>query len=465
MPRYEYSEGTANKFWEIELTGTKYACKWGRLGGSTSMSSKDCGDAAAAKKAYDKLIAEKVKKGYALVGGKAAGKGKPMAKPKASPAAMRNAELEKAILANPDDPDPYLVYADWLQANGDARGELVVLQHAGKTKEANALLKKHGELFIGPFANKQPETFELEWFCGFIKSATIGWPMFTYDLEGEDGDEDDWGEICKKALTEFLKLPSAQFLQDLHLGCVPGEEEMNTSPFAAAINTVKPACLRVLTFDKTGDWDISSTEASLPDSKAIKGVHTLIIRGGNVSLGKLDLPELREFRVESGQLGAHNLKALATAKWPKIEKLEIWCGDPNYGATGGVKELAALFAGTGVPKLVHLGILNCPFADAAVEALIKSKLLRQLRTLDLRMGNLSDRGIDSMVAATDAFSHLDYLDVDDNALTEASKPKLEGLAKKTNWGTGDRARQSPARAVPRADDQNQRWNRYVSVGE
>src|SRR5438552_11546759 len=120
MPRYEYVEGTSNKFWEIELAGSKYTAKWGKIGGSVSMSTKDCGDAAGAKKQYDKLIAEKENKGYLLVGGKPAKSGK--AKPDAKPAKQvgpegpaRNADLEKAILANPDDADAYLVYADWLQ--------------------------------------------------------------------------------------------------------------------------------------------------------------------------------------------------------------------------------------------------------------------------------------------------------------------------------------------------------------
>jgi len=105
MPRYEYSEGTSNKFWEIELAGTSYTSKWGRIGGSMSSSTKSYGDAAAARKEYDKLVNEKVRKGYQLVGGAASKAAKPngkAAKPVAKPAApsgpARNADLEKAIL-------------------------------------------------------------------------------------------------------------------------------------------------------------------------------------------------------------------------------------------------------------------------------------------------------------------------------------------------------------------------------
>src|SRR5688572_17110671 len=42
----------------------------------------------------------------------------------------RNLELEAVIAADPDAVEPYLVYADWLQARGDPRGELIVVHHA-----------------------------------------------------------------------------------------------------------------------------------------------------------------------------------------------------------------------------------------------------------------------------------------------------------------------------------------------
>jgi uncharacterized protein (TIGR02996 family) len=457
MPRYEYSEGTSNKFWEIELAGSSYTSKWGRIGGSMSISTKAHGDAAAAKKAYDKLVAEKVKKGYVLIGGVPAKKTKAKV---AEPAPTRNVDLEKQILAAPDDGDAYIVYGDWLQGQGDVRGELVALQHGKKTKEANALIKKHGALFLGELATKKPEKLELEWFCGFIKKAVIGWPPFSWDLEDESEDgEVDWGEYCKKQLTEFLKLPSTQFIQELELGPVPGEEEMSMASLAEAIDEVKPATLRSLFLGRTGDWDISSTSVAAPDSKSMRGLRTLRIRGGSVTLDKIDLPELTSFVIESGQLDKANLKTIANAKWPKLEKLEIWCGDPNYGASGSAKDLQPIFDATGLKRLKHLGVMNCPFADAVVKALVKSKILAQLETLDLSMGNLSDRGVDVMVAAKGAFAHLAMLNLDDNALTDVSKAKLKGLAKKTEYGK----EQSPERAIPRGED-NQ-YSRYTAVGE
>lgn len=39
---------------------------------------------------------------------------------------MRNEALEKRVRASPDEAAAYLVYADWLQSQGDRHGEFVV---------------------------------------------------------------------------------------------------------------------------------------------------------------------------------------------------------------------------------------------------------------------------------------------------------------------------------------------------
>lgn len=69
MPRYEFSEGSSNKFWQIELKGKSFTTTYGKIGTSGQTSLKEWKDAAEAKKEYDKLVAEKVKKGYELVDG------------------------------------------------------------------------------------------------------------------------------------------------------------------------------------------------------------------------------------------------------------------------------------------------------------------------------------------------------------------------------------------------------------
>src|SRR5438034_9637071 len=76
MPRYEFSEGTSNKFWQIDLSGTSFTTTYGKIGTSGQSTVKTFKSDAEAKKEYDKLVAEKVKKGYVLAGGSAEASGK-----------------------------------------------------------------------------------------------------------------------------------------------------------------------------------------------------------------------------------------------------------------------------------------------------------------------------------------------------------------------------------------------------
>ena len=62
--RFEFSEGTSNKFWEISVQGTEATVRFGRIGTTGQTNVKTFADAAAAAKHAEKLINEKLGKGY-----------------------------------------------------------------------------------------------------------------------------------------------------------------------------------------------------------------------------------------------------------------------------------------------------------------------------------------------------------------------------------------------------------------
>ena len=66
--RFEYVAGTSNKFWEIEVSGAEVIVRFGRNGTHGQSSTKTFGNEAAATKHADKLITEKIGKGYVEVG-------------------------------------------------------------------------------------------------------------------------------------------------------------------------------------------------------------------------------------------------------------------------------------------------------------------------------------------------------------------------------------------------------------
>jgi len=71
MPRYEFIEGASRKFWEISLAGTSFTTRWGRIGTAGQSTTKAFSSEAEGKAEHDKLVAEKLKKGYVAAGGSA----------------------------------------------------------------------------------------------------------------------------------------------------------------------------------------------------------------------------------------------------------------------------------------------------------------------------------------------------------------------------------------------------------
>lgn len=91
MRRFELVEGTSAKFWEVETRGATLIVRYGRLGTDGQTKEKALASPAAASKEADKLVAEKLGKGYGEVGARA---GKPAAK--AAPAKAAPAKKKAA---------------------------------------------------------------------------------------------------------------------------------------------------------------------------------------------------------------------------------------------------------------------------------------------------------------------------------------------------------------------------------
>lgn len=65
----EFEEGTSSKFWRARVEGKTLYVNYGKIGAAGQTQVKDFGDPAAATKEYEKLVREKVKKGYVESGG------------------------------------------------------------------------------------------------------------------------------------------------------------------------------------------------------------------------------------------------------------------------------------------------------------------------------------------------------------------------------------------------------------
>jgi hypothetical protein len=303
------------------------------------------------------------------------------------------------------------VYADWLQQQGDARGELAGLFLGGQEDEARAWLANNPTKLFGDLdVQLDTEITGLVWEHGFVRGAS---------LKRKDIDSDtDLAELTRA----FLALPVARLVTELRFGLAGYESDNDwTSTLAAVAESVQAKQLRVLRFDDYSyeDSEISWTAIGDFSGKwsSFPALEDLRIRSGEGgTLGDLALPNLKRFERVSGGLGEGEVREIFAATWPKLVHLDVWFGRSSYGAGGKPEHLAPLLDGRMAKSLVNLGLVNCEFVQDLIEPLAKSTILRQLKTLDLSKGTLTDADVDLFLKHADAFAHLDYLDLTENLM-------------------------------------------------
>ncbi|HEX4456169.1 MAG TPA: WGR domain-containing protein [Kofleriaceae bacterium] len=487
MPRYEFSEGSSNKFWEIKLDGKAFTTSYGKIGSAGQTTIKTWKDAAQAQVEYDKLVAEKTKKGYELVGGKAgaakqATKGDPPPRddddddddkpaPKKSGGAgtrdARNPQLEKAIAANPTDRDAYAVFADWLQEQGDPRGELIALQLGYKDKQAKTLIDKDADYFLGPLVGEQKTRDGLAnnsvshlrtsaqekewqktgeqaflWRNGFIYRVRISHDSYN---------DSEWKGSCAKVLEQVLDHPSGRYVVELSFMSNGDPNEGNLQDIIDVLAHKAPATTRKITFGDNID-QISWHHTGDLDKlwKAVPGLKILEIESGEFDVGKMVAPNLERGIFITGGLSKACGKNLATAAMPKIKHLELYYGTDEYGGDCSIAEVIPLLGRGDLPKLEYLGLKNSTFANDIAAAVAGSKLVKQLKVLDLSLGTMTDEGAHALAAGKSSLAHLECLDLTRNYLTKDGIKAVKGIC---------------AKVVTEKQEEADDDDRYVSITE
>ncbi len=471
MARYEFVEGSSKKFWEIEVAGKEVTTKWGRIGTPGAFKTKTFPSPAAAQKEHATLVREKTTKGYKAVKAAKAKGGKAAREVTDAPQAMagepRMPSLEKTIRNDPDEDGPYTVYGDWLSEQGHPRGELVTAQVRGLTKQATKLLKQHPSLW-GDLAELSDVVTDVTWENGFIAGAKVA---NTRDRNHE-GDDPDRGlpsvEIAD--VVGMLLDGPGRFLRDLVVGIV--KFESNTyEAIAAAI--AKRGPLPTVRSLYLGDFRSQETELNWSETgdlsklwKAVPNLETLRLRSGTIALDKkLDLPALRELSIYTGGLDEASAKAIASARWPTLVKLDLMFGRISEGAVDTARPLAALLEARAVPALRWLGLKNFGFHAELVPAILRSKVLKQLEVLDLSHGSMGDAEAELLVAGKAQLAHLDELVVADNYFTAKGLKLLKQVGVRiTAKTTGKRSWDVNAHGQREVED-DEDDDRYASIYE
>jgi uncharacterized protein (TIGR02996 family) len=370
------------------------------------------GSTKAAQAAYAKLVAAKLAEGYRDPAARAA--------PPAA-AATRDAELEAALRATPDDQAPYAVYSDWLQSHGNPLGEIIALALADKKLSPKRLdvLGLPGE-----------------------KLATFGWRWGLWDwlrIENEVDWMDEAFDAPALARALFAMAPCAA-LRDLRLGVLRWDHNHDDVPavLAEAANHAWARDLRSLHLgDVERDVDMAHHVIGVvgkPISKAFPKLRTLTLHSSQQSWrGKgqktfgfagLDLPELESLTIETCSLSKARVKELCAAKLPKLTKLELWFGMKEFDADATLRDIAPILDAKAFPHLTSLGLCNTEHACDLADVLPNSKIAPQLVELDLSKGTLDDDAAETLASNAAAFPKLARLDVSESFLTSTAITRL-----------------------------------------
>ncbi len=353
--------------------------------------------------------------------------------------------------------------ADWLQEQGDPRGELISLQLGYKDKQAKALIDKHADYFLGPLAEHQKvhdenhnnsssslrtSAQEKEWAKtagqaflwrnGFIHRVRL-----SHDIYSDEAYKGKTVDI----LEQVLDHPSGRFIVEFAFQSNGDPNEENLQDLIDMLGKKAPPTTRKITFGDNIDqisWHHTGNLSKL--WKGVPNLRTLEIETGEFDVGKMVAPVLERAIFITGGLSKACAKNIATATMPKIKHLEIYYGDENYGGNASVKEVRPLLDRTDLKHLEYLGLKNSEFADDIARAIGGAKVLATLKTLDLSLGTMTDEGAKALAAAKDSLKHLECLDLTRNFLSKEGIAAVKGICKKVitdkqekadDWGDGE----------------------------
>jgi len=457
---FELVDGSSSKFWEVWVEGSALSTRYGKIGAGGQQTVKKLKSAAEAAKEMAKLIGDKTRKGY--VEGGAAG-GATTTSSITGTADARNPDLEKAIAANPSDRDAYAVFADWLMEQGDPRGELISLQLGNKEKQAQKLIEKHADYFLGPLVEHQKvhdegynnsrshlrtPAQEAEW-QKTQKQAFLWRNGFIHRvrLSHDSYSDSEWKGNTVDVLDQVLRHPSGRYVVEFAFQSNGDPNENDLQDLIDLLGKKAPPTTRKITFGDNVDqisWHHTGDLGKL--WKGVPNLRVLEIESGEFDVGKMVAPALERAIFLTGGLSKACGKHIAAAAMPKIKHLEIYYGSDNYGGHCSVKEVRPLLDRGDLKHLEYLGLKNSMFADDIAKALPGAKVLKTLKTLDLSLGMMTDAGAAALAAAKDSLAHLECLDVHRNFLSKKGVAAIKGICKKVisseqetadDWGDGE----------------------------
>jgi len=333
--------------------------------------------------------------------------------------------LTATLLADPTSVEARLVYADWLQAQGDPRGELIALElRLAEAGQDPAVVERAQELSRSIEARLlegwPPESVTLEWRLGFVRAVrSRGRP---------------WSGLAEK-LGPLLEDAALLLLEEVDL-VESWPRSTGQQQLAERLRSSLPRGLRALRIGLAGHakqevvQPVSALLGSLPalESLSIRLLNKPVRPG---SLGGLAGLRLRSFELAApswpgapGWLGRDWVEALLALDWPELGCLLLHLGQRNANLGDGAVRLihlAPMLEGRAFPRLDALGAFDAgpALTRELIGDLPTRPLFARLRRLGFSFAELDEGGFAALRERVEQYRPLELFDASSTRIAYA----------------------------------------------
>jgi uncharacterized protein (TIGR02996 family) len=428
MRTFIHGEGSAQKFWRIEISGRALEITSGKVGSKGRTQVRTLPDESEAREEHNRLLWAKRRAGFE----------EQWAEPPPVQLGRLGKALEQALVEDPGDLAAHMAYADWLLEQPDprlgARGEFIqlhlALEDASRSPAERKKLKKretqlraqHERDWLGPrlamylLDHHNDDLPEYCWSFGGRRGTRTYARGWVDSLEIEDLSDD-----------LALRLAEAPCLRLLRRLVVKEVDDTGASgaPLALLGDETSLGNLRVLEVRGNWGYDVKDFVSNLPHLEEVR-----VTASANTApevFGLRNLTHLRVLQVDAAT--DYPLEKLAAN--PVLANLthlslhpHAYDSSDNPSSYLPLEKVRPLLRSKHLKSLTHLTLRLSDMGDKGCRAIVDSGILKRLKVLDLKHGCITDEGARTL-ADCPALKNLKALYLGHNRLTRAGARALK----------------------------------------
>jgi predicted DNA-binding WGR domain protein len=321
MRRFEFQEGTSHKFWEVSVEGEQLSVRFGKIGTQGQTKPKVFDSEDEARREAEKLIAEKLRKGYVEVAAHDAPAASPNPKPAPRPKAAQTATRVRLRDASGGELVLMLTGKRVISGEGEGRNVQTAPTPEAAKDHFERLLFLHGKKGLLPVETTQLSAEQAEAELESVIDDFIG----TIKFEGERCTItfEDEEKVPLSACTGLVRQLARKAPRSVQLLC---DFASPKQAWTRALQGVVLPSITAFIFDTHFQTQTRQGRNSIGDLAAVLAACPHLERlfaTGDLQLSPTRHESLRELYLLGDPLSPGLLEGLGGCEFPQLERLGI----------------------------------------------------------------------------------------------------------------------------------------------